>query len=94
MAELTIRWIEGAEGPRLAIDLVSDRDVLPHEHEIDHRAMAAGLLGMTVAEVQALGIEVRRVTRGQQEAEPPRRDQSAERARERLPSRNNPGRRR
>jgi hypothetical protein len=48
MAEMTIKLVEGPGGMRVELDLVSDRDTLQHEHEIDHKALAAGLLGMTL----------------------------------------------
>lgn len=88
MAEMTIKLVEGPDGMRVELDLVSDRDTLQHEHEIDHKALAASLLGMTLAELQALGIEVTRKTR---QAEREQGPAPAAGQRGKLQTRGNPG---
>ncbi len=62
MAEVTIRLRHNPRtGEReVVIHYESDSDLLPHEHERDHRALAEALLGQPLAELLG-GIEVDRV---------------------------------
>ncbi len=62
MAEVTIRLRHNPRtGEReVVIHYESDSDLLPHEHERDHRALAEALLGRPLGELLG-GIEVDRV---------------------------------
>lgn len=60
MATLKISMVDTPAGPRITVDYESDRDALGHEHERDHRAAVAALLGVGLAELEALGITVER----------------------------------
>lgn len=60
MAKLTIRMVDTAAGPQVTVDYESEADALAHEHERDHRAAVAALLGLSPAELAALGISVER----------------------------------
>lgn len=49
MAEVTIRMIDrGAAGREIHIDLASDPDALPHEHEQDHKRVVEALMGQGI----------------------------------------------
>ena len=62
MAEVTIRLRHNPRtGEReVVIHYESDSDLLPHEHERDHRALAEALLGQPLGELLG-GIKVDRV---------------------------------
>lgn len=62
MAEVTIRLRHNPRtGEReVVIHYESDSDLLPHEHERDHRKLAEALLGQPLGELLG-GIEVDRV---------------------------------
>lgn len=62
MAEVTIRLRHNPRtGEReVVIHYESDSDLLPHEHERDHRALAEALLGQPLGELLG-GVEVDRV---------------------------------
>ena len=62
MAEVTIRLRHNPRtGEReVVIHYKSDSDLLPHEHERDHRALAEALLGQPLGELLG-GVEVDRV---------------------------------
>lgn len=62
MAEVTIRLRHNPNtGEReVVIHYESDSDMLPHEHERDHRALAEQLLGRPIGELLG-GVEVDRV---------------------------------
>ena len=62
MAEVTIRLRHNPRtGEReVVIHYESDSDLLPHEHERDHQALAEALLGQPLGELLG-GIEVDRV---------------------------------
>lgn len=62
MAEVTIRLRHNPRtGEReVVIHYESDSDLLPHEHERDHRALAEALLGQPLGELLG-GVKVDRV---------------------------------
>ena len=62
MAEVTIRLRHNPRtGEReVVIHYESDSDLLPHEHERDHRALAEALLGQPLGQLLG-GVEVDRV---------------------------------
>lgn len=46
MSEITIRMIDrGAMGREIQIDLASDPDATPHEHETEHKRVIDALMG-------------------------------------------------
>lgn len=66
MAEVTIRFrYNPSTGKReLLIEYESEEDMLPHEHERDHRALAEKLLGAPLAD-DIDGVRVQRAGHGQ-----------------------------
>lgn len=70
MARFTIRLIDTATGPQVTVDYESEPDALGHEHEREHRAAVAQLLGMTEDEMDAAGIVVTREPVGRVEVTP------------------------
>lgn len=62
MAEIIIRLRKNPESGKreLIIDYESDDDMLAHEHERDHRALAEKLLGQKLG-VDIDGVHIRRV---------------------------------
>lgn len=60
MATLKIRMVDTADGPRITVDYESDPGALGHEHERDHREAVAALLGVGVAELEAMGVAIER----------------------------------
>lgn len=64
MGDITIRMQYNLETGKkdILIDLVSERDALPIEHERDHRAVVEGLLGKGILKADEVGeVTVRRV---------------------------------
>ena len=70
MARFTVRLIETAAGPQVTVDYESEPDALGHEHEREHRAAVAKLLGMTEAEMDAAGVVITREPVGRVEVTP------------------------
>jgi len=63
MAEVTIKLIDrGALGREITVDLVSDPDALPHEHEKEHKDIIEKLMGKGIIK----GNDTVIVTRGNQ----------------------------
>jgi len=63
MSEVTIKMIDKGMGQReITIDLVSDSDMLPHEHEQEHKRVIETLLGQGIIK----GSDTVTVTRGGQ----------------------------
>ena len=93
MGTLSVSLVDTANGPRVRIDLSSDSDVLSHEHEDDHRELAAKLLGVPLGALEGLGIDVIRtgsVASGDVAASAP----SASSRRGQIGTKGNPGRQR
>lgn len=68
MSVISLSMVETDGGIVVRIDLESDRDVLGHEHERDHRVLAAELLGVRLSDLDDLGIKVQRVGPSQRAA--------------------------
>ena len=61
MADVTIKLIDrGVHGREITVDLVSDPDALPHEHEREHKDIIEKLMGKGIIK----GSDTVIVTRG------------------------------
>ena len=78
MAEMTIRLrCDPTTGKKdIVISLRSDADVLPHEHEQQHRALVEKLIGQGLVKAEEVGQIV--VERGEEEKQPAARPRRAE----------------
>lgn len=47
--------------PTLTVDVSADDDVLPHEHREDMRNMAAAVLGVPLASLEGVEVELKKV---------------------------------
>ncbi len=85
MAEITIRFrYDRKTGAKeMVVHLESDDDLLPHEHERDHRAWVESLIGQPIEEDTTVVIER---TAPEGEAEPAGREEQVQAARDRQKS--------
>ena len=59
MGTITIRLVQASTGPEVHVDLKSPPDDLPHEHEANHRQAIKDVTGLSVEELEAMGVVIR-----------------------------------
>jgi len=58
MAKIRVTLVQGDKGPEIHVGYESDSDATAREHELDHRAAVAKLMGMSVADLEDSGVPI------------------------------------